>query len=77
MEHTRTYSFITTMLYLICKSTLIRVRVCVCVCRRENELKLPQGWIYYLAPEIVQKMRPGQHEDCLPFSNAADVYAFG
>ncbi|XP_057207467.1 kinase suppressor of Ras 1 isoform X2 [Triplophysa rosa] len=45
--------------------------------RRENELKLPRGWIYYLAPEIVQKMRPGQHEDCLPFSNAADVYAFG
>ncbi|XP_056612327.1 kinase suppressor of Ras 1 isoform X2 [Triplophysa dalaica] len=45
--------------------------------RRENELKLPRGWIYYLAPEIVQKMIPGQHEDCLPFSNAADVYAFG
>ncbi|XP_051521229.1 kinase suppressor of Ras 1-like isoform X3 [Myxocyprinus asiaticus] len=45
--------------------------------RRENELKLPRGWIYYLAPEIVQKMGPGNQEDCLPFSNAADVYAFG
>nr|XP_055052802.1 kinase suppressor of Ras 1 isoform X2 [Misgurnus anguillicaudatus] len=45
--------------------------------RRENELKLPRGWIYYLAPEIVRKMTPGKHEDCLPFSNAADVYAFG
>ncbi|XP_043114922.1 kinase suppressor of Ras 1 isoform X3 [Puntigrus tetrazona] len=44
--------------------------------RRENELKLPQGWIYYLAPEIVQKMGPG-NQDCLPFSKAADVYAFG
>ncbi|XP_047676492.1 kinase suppressor of Ras 1 isoform X2 [Tachysurus fulvidraco] len=44
--------------------------------RRENELKLPQGWIYYLAPEIVQKMCPG-NEDLLPFSKAADVYAFG
>uniref|UniRef100_A0A9J7Z1R2 Kinase suppressor of ras 1b n=2 Tax=Cyprinus carpio carpio TaxID=630221 RepID=A0A9J7Z1R2_CYPCA len=45
--------------------------------RRENELKLPRGWIYYLAPEVVQKMGPGNQEDCLPFSKAADVYAFG
>ncbi|XP_016320655.1 kinase suppressor of Ras 1-like [Sinocyclocheilus anshuiensis] len=44
--------------------------------RRENELKLPRGWIYYLAPEVVQKMGPG-NQDCLPFSKAADVYAFG
>ncbi|XP_048857455.1 kinase suppressor of Ras 1 isoform X2 [Brienomyrus brachyistius] len=45
--------------------------------RRENELKLPHGWICYLAPEIVQRMGPGNDEDRLPFSNAADVYAFG
>uniref|UniRef100_A0A3B4DJD1 non-specific serine/threonine protein kinase n=1 Tax=Pygocentrus nattereri TaxID=42514 RepID=A0A3B4DJD1_PYGNA len=45
--------------------------------RRENELKLPRGWIYYLAPEIVQRMCPGNDEDRLPFSKAADVYAFG
>ncbi|KAG9341386.1 hypothetical protein JZ751_019193 [Albula glossodonta] len=45
--------------------------------RRENELKLPHGWICYLAPEIVRRMRPGNDEDRLPFSNAADVYAFG
>ncbi|XP_035391591.1 kinase suppressor of Ras 1 isoform X4 [Electrophorus electricus] len=45
--------------------------------RRENELKLPHGWICYLAPEIVRKMSPGNSEDQLPFSNAADVYAFG
>ncbi|KAL0973330.1 hypothetical protein UPYG_G00202030 [Umbra pygmaea] len=45
--------------------------------RRENELRLPHGWIYYLAPEIVRKMGPGNHEDCLPFSKPADVYAFG
>ncbi|XP_046718836.1 kinase suppressor of Ras 1 isoform X1 [Silurus meridionalis] len=44
--------------------------------RRENELKLPRGWIYYLAPEIVQRMCPG-NDDRLPFSKAADVYAFG
>ncbi|XP_034034659.1 kinase suppressor of Ras 1 isoform X2 [Thalassophryne amazonica] len=45
--------------------------------RRENKLKLPHGWICYLAPEIVRKMSPGSNEDRLPFSNAADVYAFG
>ncbi|XP_066520863.1 kinase suppressor of Ras 1 isoform X1 [Hoplias malabaricus] len=45
--------------------------------RRENELKLPQGWIYYLAPEIVRRLCPGSDEDRLPFSKAADVYAFG
>ncbi|XP_045559838.1 kinase suppressor of Ras 1 isoform X1 [Salmo salar] len=45
--------------------------------RRENELRLPHGWIYYLAPEIVRRMGTGNHEDRLPFSHAADVYAFG
>ncbi|XP_066551191.1 kinase suppressor of Ras 1 isoform X2 [Amia ocellicauda] len=45
--------------------------------RRENELKVPHGWICYLAPEIVSKMSPGGDEDHLPFSTAADVYAFG
>uniref|UniRef100_A0A4W5KBE1 non-specific serine/threonine protein kinase n=1 Tax=Hucho hucho TaxID=62062 RepID=A0A4W5KBE1_9TELE len=44
---------------------------------QENELRLPHGWIYYLAPEIVRRMGTGNHEDRLPFSNAADVYAFG
>uniref|UniRef100_A0A3B5QJG3 non-specific serine/threonine protein kinase n=2 Tax=Xiphophorus maculatus TaxID=8083 RepID=A0A3B5QJG3_XIPMA len=45
--------------------------------RRENKLRLPHGWICYLAPEIVRKMCPGNNEDRLPFSTAADVYAFG
>uniref|UniRef100_A0A8C4ZCS0 Kinase suppressor of ras 1a n=1 Tax=Gadus morhua TaxID=8049 RepID=A0A8C4ZCS0_GADMO len=45
--------------------------------RRENKLKLPHGWICYLAPEIVRRMSPGNNEDRLPFSAAADVYAFG
>ncbi|KAM4627453.1 kinase suppressor of Ras 1-like isoform 2-T2 [Polymixia lowei] len=44
---------------------------------RENKLRLPQGWIYYLAPEIVQRMGPENDQDQLPFSTAADVYAFG
>ncbi|KAM6907352.1 kinase suppressor of Ras 1-like isoform 2-T2 [Xenentodon cancila] len=45
--------------------------------RREDKLKLPHGWICYLAPEIVRKMSPGKNEDGLPFSAEADVYAFG
>ncbi len=53
------------------------VCVCVCVCRRKNVLRIPRGWIYYLAPEIVQRMSPKVDEDQLPFSTAADVYAFG
>lgn len=44
--------------------------------RRDNILRLPQGRINYLAPEIVRRMGPVEYEDQLPFSNAADVYAF-
>lgn len=40
-------------------------------------MRIPRGWIYYLAPEIVRKMIPEVDEDQLPFSKAADVYAFG
>uniref|UniRef100_G3UAP3 non-specific serine/threonine protein kinase n=1 Tax=Loxodonta africana TaxID=9785 RepID=G3UAP3_LOXAF len=45
--------------------------------RRENQLKLSHDWLCYLAPEIVREMTPGKDEDKLPFSKAADVYAFG
>ncbi|XP_035312572.1 kinase suppressor of Ras 1 isoform X1 [Cricetulus griseus] len=45
--------------------------------RRENQLKLSHDWLCYLAPEIVREMTPGRDEDQLPFSKAADVYAFG
>ncbi|XP_060929260.1 kinase suppressor of Ras 1-like [Limanda limanda] len=45
--------------------------------RRKNVLRIPRGWIYYLAPEIVRQMSPEVEEDQLPFSKAADVYAFG
>ncbi|KAM8904648.1 kinase suppressor of Ras 1-like isoform 2-T2 [Spinachia spinachia] len=45
--------------------------------RRKNMLRIPRGWIDYLAPEIIQKMSPEVEEDKLPFSTAADVYAFG
>ncbi|XP_054650337.1 kinase suppressor of Ras 1-like isoform X3 [Dunckerocampus dactyliophorus] len=46
-------------------------------CRVKNVLRIPQGWIHYLSPEIVRKMSPEIEEDQLPFSKAADVYAFG
>nr|XP_043888509.1 kinase suppressor of Ras 1-like isoform X2 [Solea senegalensis] len=45
--------------------------------RRNNVLRIPHGWIHYLAPEIVRKMSPEVDDDQLPFSKAADVYAFG
>uniref|UniRef100_H3BDR1 Kinase suppressor of ras 1 n=1 Tax=Latimeria chalumnae TaxID=7897 RepID=H3BDR1_LATCH len=45
--------------------------------RREYELQLSHGWLCYLAPEIVREMTPGKNEDKLPFTKAADVYAFG
>ncbi|XP_075993772.1 kinase suppressor of Ras 1-like isoform X2 [Genypterus blacodes] len=45
--------------------------------RKKNVLRIPQGWIYYLSPEITCTMGPEVGEDQLPFSNAADVYAFG
>lgn len=45
--------------------------------RRKNVLRIPHGWIYYLSSEIVKQMRPELDEDQLPFSKAADVYAFG
>ncbi|XP_034557354.1 kinase suppressor of Ras 1-like isoform X2 [Notolabrus celidotus] len=45
--------------------------------RRKNVLRIPRGWISYLAPEIVCKMSPEEDEDQLLFSKAADVYAFG
>ncbi|XP_061538735.1 kinase suppressor of Ras 1 isoform X1 [Phycodurus eques] len=45
--------------------------------RRKSVLKIPQGWINYLSPEIVRMMSPEVAEDQLPFSKAADVYAFG
>uniref|UniRef100_A0A8C6UE12 Kinase suppressor of ras 1b n=1 Tax=Neogobius melanostomus TaxID=47308 RepID=A0A8C6UE12_9GOBI len=45
--------------------------------RRKSVLRIPHGWIFYLASEIVRKMNPEEGEDQLPFSKAADVYAFG
>lgn len=56
---------------------LLIILLCVSVFRRKNVLRIPQGWICYLAPEIVRKLSPEVDEDQLPFSKAADIYAFG
>ncbi|XP_065577824.1 kinase suppressor of Ras 2-like [Artemia franciscana] len=46
--------------------------------RRKEDLPIPSGWLCYLAPEIMQNLRPGGNEsDELPFSAASDIYAFG
>lgn len=47
--------------------------------RTGNGLSIPPGWLCYLAPEIVRRLRPQQNRDQeeLPFTDASDVYAFG
>ncbi|XP_076626206.1 kinase suppressor of ras isoform X3 [Colletes latitarsis] len=47
--------------------------------RQGNALSIPPGWLCYLAPEIVRRLRPQQNRDQeeLPFTEASDVYAFG
>lgn len=49
------------------------------VFRKGNGLNIPPGWLCYLAPEIVRRLRPQQNRDQeeLPFTTASDVYAFG
>ena len=43
-----------------------------------SRLTIPRGWLCYLAPEIIQSLKPGdQDNDNLPFSAASDVFAFG
>ncbi|KAL1479640.1 hypothetical protein MTO96_051698 [Rhipicephalus appendiculatus] len=47
--------------------------------RKGDWLTIPQGWLCYLAPEVVRCLRAGnQHDaDDLPFATASDIYAFG
>ncbi|KAI4490222.1 hypothetical protein M0802_010856 [Mischocyttarus mexicanus] len=44
-----------------------------------NGLSISPGWLCYLAPEIVRRLKPQQTRDQeeLPFTDASDVYAFG
>ncbi|KAG7260686.1 hypothetical protein CRUP_021500, partial [Coryphaenoides rupestris] len=45
--------------------------------RREDKLRIPNGWLCHLAPEIVCQLSPDTEEDKLPFSKQSDVFAFG
>uniref|UniRef100_A0A3B3ZWG4 Protein kinase domain-containing protein n=1 Tax=Periophthalmus magnuspinnatus TaxID=409849 RepID=A0A3B3ZWG4_9GOBI len=50
----------------------------LCLCsRREDKLRIPNGWLCHLAPEIIQQLSPDTEEDKLPFSKQSDVFAFG
>jgi kinase suppressor of Ras 2 len=44
----------------------------------DTGLGIPQGWLCYLAPELVRNLKPYRPlDEDLPFSKASDVYAFG
>lgn len=48
------------------------------LCYGEYGLGIPQGWLCYLAPELIRRLLPYRPTDeDLPFSKASDVYAFG
>ena len=44
-------------------------------------LKIPRGWLCYLAPELIINLKPPSIDDdvfsTLPYTNMTDVYAFG
>ncbi|RUS83373.1 hypothetical protein EGW08_008876 [Elysia chlorotica] len=46
--------------------------------RKENRLRVPKGWLCYLAPEIIRSLKAMQQsQPDLPFTNMSDLYAFG
>lgn len=45
--------------------------------RREDKLRIPNGWLCHLAPELIRQLSPDTEEDKLPFSKQSDVFAFG
>lgn len=50
----------------------------MCFCsRREDKLRIPNGWLCHLAPELIQQLSSDTEEDKLPFSKQSDVFAFG
>eukprot|EP00096_Caligus_rogercresseyi_P004433 TRINITY_DN1869_c0_g1_i2.p1 TRINITY_DN1869_c0_g1~~TRINITY_DN1869_c0_g1_i2.p1 ORF type:complete len:504 (-),score=120.82 TRINITY_DN1869_c0_g1_i2:215-1726(-) len=44
---------------------------------KQDYMSIPEGWLCYLAPEIMRKLRVQPDEGDLPFNKASDVYAFG
>lgn len=48
-----------------------------CFSRREDKLRIQNGWLCHLAPEIIRQLSPDTEEDKLPFSKHSDVFALG
>jgi len=41
-------------------------------------LNIPPGWLCYLAPEIIRRLKPlNRGQDKLPYTFDSDIYAFG
>lgn len=57
--------------------TRLHLHVSLFSSRREDKLRIPNGWLCHLAPEIIQQLSPDTEEDKLPFSKQSDVFAFG
>lgn len=47
--------------------------------RYNNGLYIPSNWLCYLAPELIRSLKQTKNDvhDELPFTKAADIYAFG
>nr|XP_033809759.1 kinase suppressor of Ras 2 [Geotrypetes seraphini] len=45
--------------------------------RDNNRIRVPNGWLCHLAPEIIRQLSPHTEEDKLPFSKQSDVFALG
>ncbi|KAF7238460.1 Kinase suppressor of Ras 2 [Varanus komodoensis] len=59
------------------KNTMGSLIACSFPCRRENKLRIQNGWLCHLAPEIIRQLSPDTEEDKLPFSKHSDVFALG
>ncbi|OWK13886.1 hypothetical protein Celaphus_00000301, partial [Cervus elaphus hippelaphus] len=44
---------------------------------RDDKLRIQNGWLCHLAPEIIRQLSPDTEEDKLPFSKHSDVFALG
>lgn len=62
---------------IIFKVSMGRLTCCPFLFRRENKLRIQNGWLCHLAPEIIHQLSPDTEEDKLPFSKHSDVFAFG
>lgn len=43
----------------------------------ELGLGIPYGWLCYLSPELIRRLKPYRDDEDLPFTPHSDIYAFG